>query len=202
LDELDREQVRSAWVGALFNAGKGLDAYRQIGPKAETLNQLCEHYAAAHDVNGLRQLLVAHRASGDGPLELRAWDAEVAYLEKSYGVAAELFLSLDDSERESFGEWHSADRAIRSLARLGREREALQHLARQPESGFHLVWRAVIHGRAGRAELASIALEEAIREGHWTVHEIYEDEDLGELLHAPAFAAFRKHHPPPRGYFD
>jgi tetratricopeptide (TPR) repeat protein len=202
LDELDREQVRSTWVSAWFSAGKGLDAYREIGPKAETLNQLCEHYAAAYDANGLRQLLVAHRASGDDPTKLQAWDAEVAYLEKSYDVAAALFLSLDDSERESFGEWHAADRAIRSLARLGREREALQHVARQPESGFNVIWRAVIHGRAGRAEVAMIALEEAIREKTWRAEGLYLDDDLAELLLTPAFAPFRAIYPPPRGFYD
>src|SRR5262249_29219799 len=149
LDGKDREEFRSRRVHTLFEEGKGLAAYENIGPRKATFDQLALLAFYAENGKLLEALVDAHRKADPHDKDLPGWEAEVHWLKKEYAKVA---LVLTEHRQEvlakSQPQWRFKDRLVRSLVRLKRLDEALKEYKALKEDSDPL-YAAIILAMAG-----------------------------------------------------
>ena len=84
-----REAFRSNLVAALYKAGKGLEAYQEVLPHRDTLEQLAGLYLGDQQAEPLLKLVAAARKDDPENGSLDSWEAEGKMLLKDYAGAAE-----------------------------------------------------------------------------------------------------------------
>jgi tetratricopeptide (TPR) repeat protein len=192
----DREAFRSALVGARLRAGNGLSAYRDLGPRKATFNQLAQAFALDRKADDLGKLLAAHRANDAADADLPAWQAEYHWLRCEYAEAAAVLMAHRDLADKLFYAWRYHDRLVRSLVRAKRLVEASRELSALPEPKRPPLLAAVVAAAAGDVGETTRTLETYLKQGGW-LEGLYRDEDLGPLLRGDGFKAFREKHPEP-----
>jgi hypothetical protein len=193
-DEHVCSSARSAWVAARFDSGDAAGAYRDIEPKDETFEQLCNLSIFHERPEALRQVLQLHRESGADERQLLWWDAQLAWLVKDYPRTIEL-LERFLAEHTDSDQSHALDQFIRSLVRSGQAERAAA-IARDKSDQIEPLLRCLAYVAAADAAAVRVALEQCLEDG-WELSDLYEDEDLGPLLRSPAMHEIRQHFPPP-----
>lgn len=196
-----RETIRSAYVRARSQAGRGLSAYADIGPKKPTFDQLAWHFSAENEADNLEQLIRARRADAASDADLPLWEAEVNFERKQYAQAAARLRSLAVARPASFkadedGPSHWEDLLARSLLRANRLPEALAEarIVAQRDKDFRYL--AAAEALSGHVSAAEKALDQCLEDGS-DPEDLYDDDDLGPILKTPPFAAWRLKNPMP-----
>jgi hypothetical protein len=203
LDPEEREMFRAERVIARFHAGKGMSAYKDVGPADATFTQLARLYGYSSDAKNLAELVAEHRkASPDHP-GVHYWQAEVDWLNKDYAKAAEAFARGRDRWKDTPEFAHRGpDRLVRSLIRLKRADEAWRELARDPAVPANdPLLEAAVRAANGDVIGAGKAMDKWVGMGRPSAA-FYSDEDLGPLLRTEAFGQLREQFPPPAAKKD
>ena len=193
-DEAQLDALRNARVYVRYKLGRGLSALGEFRPADKTFAQLAWLYAGDADADGLEKLVATRRATDPADRELRRWDAEVKWLRKDYGAAADGFLEYHGTVA---AESSVDDRLVRSLVRAGRAAEALPHAERYQRAHGESFYRLLALAAAGDVPAATEAFGQCVKEGYDPAG-LYTAEDLEPLLESDAFAPFRAAHPRPR----
>jgi hypothetical protein len=120
-----REAFRSNLVMALFKAGKGPEAYRDVAPRRATFSQLAELYVAAQQGKPLLDLITVARKDDPDSGPLDAWEADARALLKDYAGAAERY-------KAAFGRFAQGAARTNLINRMLDARIA----AKQPAQGY------------------------------------------------------------------
>jgi predicted Zn-dependent protease len=124
-DEAARERVRARRVFVRYQAGKGLSAYDDIGPRRATFQQLANQFALARDRTRLAALLAAHRRHDAEDPQLALWEAETAWLAKDHAAAVRLLQKHRDGVfADPRYRYKFVPRLLCGLVKLGRVEQA------------------------------------------------------------------------------
>jgi tetratricopeptide (TPR) repeat protein len=163
-DEQSREQIRSRRVFVRCQAGKGLSAYDDIGPRGATLAQLAGWFAQRQDGKRLAALVAAHRRNEPGDPKLPLWEAEAAWLARDHaGVVRLLQKHRDDVFANPANRFNFTYRLLYSLAKLGRfgvvrkEAEALVRSGAADREPLRFALSSLVHERQTEAVTALAA---------------------------------------------
>jgi tetratricopeptide (TPR) repeat protein len=195
LDKETRERYRSSRVAARFEAGQGLRAYEEIGPRKATFDQLAWRFDNARDGKGLAALVAAHRRADQADKDLSFWEAEAYWLQEQYEKVVRILQEKCEEILENKArQWQFHDRLIRALIRLRRVPEAAEVWEALPEKMRNDLWIALIYAAQGDVDQTEEALKEVDPE------DAYEDPDLGPLLRTEPFRALREKYPEPKSF--
>jgi tetratricopeptide (TPR) repeat protein len=183
-------------VQALYQAGKGLSAYTDLGRDKQTYYQLASLFVRDHKAKGLEALIAAHRQTEPNDPTLPVWETEARFVAGDYAAALQLLRQHRDGAFAQPNErWRYKDRLVRSLVRLKRFDEAL-HEARAfaKERNGNLLLPAVVYAAAGDVAKTEAELVKCARRYYGT-YAFYNDPDLGPALGRAPFRALRQRFP-------
>lgn len=184
-----REEYRWAWVGALYEMGAGVRAYRDVPPREETMEQLLGN--AFFEANSTFLLELA------GEVGIRISEAEAlkgicAFYAGDYpgALSLEAVLAKLDPEGPLLPEAELA--LILSAFRSGRSDLALEQARRSTRRDGDPYFEVFAHALRGEAPAAIAALEACVLLGY-EPEDFFDDPDVGPLLRlAPEYAALRE----------
>ena len=193
--ESDTDRFRARRVVCLFKLKKGLDAYRDIGPPADTFRQLAYLYDMEKDFDGLDALIAAHRDRKVPDPERAYWQAHLLYRKGEYARAVPAFHKyLDESDEKAPSRWSARDEVVRCVLRT-KPADAPRTLAGFGEDKVGLPLQAAVAAAAGdRAELERLLADSAKNGGKtW----FYSDEDFRKFFSAERYRDLRAKYPDP-----
>jgi tetratricopeptide (TPR) repeat protein len=207
LDEATRERYRAARVDALYRAGRGLEAYRLVGPPRATFRQLIPFFVDDPDPVPLTKLAEAHVRADPTDPDRSTWQAEICWRRGDYEGVASLLKRGDwraqNSAAETPGYFEKRnqlrrDRLVRSLLRLGRLDEAEEEIEPKSYGELWALGEALVAAAQGDAKGVFTSVESIIKDaGPDALVRLYSDADLGPLLDGPAGRLVREKYPPP-----
>jgi tetratricopeptide (TPR) repeat protein len=196
VDDWDANRFRGSRVFCLYQMKKGLRAYGEVGPAADTFAQLAFNYSNDKDAPGLEALIAAHRKREPKDRQLIYWSAELLYLGDKRIEASEAFLKfVTEGKDDEPNRWQAIDRCVRGYLRAKlptKAHDAVVAIGMVPPG-----LRAAVHLANGRLALAEevIAAEAKTHGGYqW----LYYDEDFRRLINLPEFDSLRKKYPDTR----
>src|SRR5205823_6859541 len=120
-DKKARERILSRRVFVRCQAGKGLSAYDDIGPRGATFDQLAGWFAQGREGKRLAALVAAHRRNEPGDPKLPLWEAEAAWLAQDHAAAVRLLQKHRDGVfADPANRFKFAHRLLHGLANFGR----------------------------------------------------------------------------------
>jgi tetratricopeptide (TPR) repeat protein len=186
---------RTRRVACLFELKKGLDAYRDIGPPAETFRQLAWLYDAAKDFDGLADLIAAHRDRGGRDPERTFWQAHLFYRTGEYGRAVPVFYKyLDESDEKTPNQWGARDELIRCVLRT-KPADAGTAVRKFGRDNVSAALRAAIAAATGDRDELDQLLTESAKNGGKTW--FYVDEDFRRFIYQNRYRDLRAKYPDP-----
>ena len=194
----DADRFRTRRVECLYALKQGIKAYTEVGPVADTFQQLASAYAQDKDIAGLRELVAAHRTrSPDDPLTTY-WDAQIHYLKDEYAAAASGFRAFLRAAGEKHpSRWLATDRCIRAYLRADRVRDARGMIDELGPEQVSVALRAAVGLAEGRPDLAEAILADLAKKPGGFAY-LYYDLEFVRLISLPQFAELRKKYPDPR----
>ncbi|MBA4063141.1 MAG: hypothetical protein C0501_05405 [Isosphaera sp.] len=195
----EADQFRFRRVRCLYQAKQGLKAYAEVGPAADTFEQLAHAYENDNDAAGLGALVAAHRKRSPDDATLGYWAAALAYLEADYGRAADGFAAfLKAAGEKEPRRWSATDRCVRGYLRAGKPAKARAAVAEIGADRVGPGLRVAVTLADGKEAEADELLAELAKDPRGGFGFVYYDEDFARLVARPEFAALRKKYPDPR----
>lgn len=199
-DDEHRSVYRWVLVEVLYEAGRGLQALAEVGPRAETWEHLVGCTLEDGDPELLAALLEARRTDAPQDPRLAPLEGVLLYLrDDEEGAAQRLSAAREHFDPEH--EWitHLERCLILAALHTGRFELAESEARRSTERDGDPYFEAIVLGAQGKVEPAVAAIERCLETGLYDLEVFYEDADLGpRLAEDPGFAAFRAEYPPPR----
>ena len=197
LDEAEKARFRSLHISALYGGGKGLLAYQRLGKDA--FSQLAHSYSSDDNVEGLADLLKAHRQVEPGDLVLYFWQGKLHWLKKEYAEAVKFLRLFREKEKDDkhYLQWQIDDMLVRSLIRLKRFEEARKLFEQNPKDFEYSLLPAAVAAVSGNLPKTEALLDEMAKK-MFDVVRFYADPDLGPSLRSMPFAKLREKYPPPK----
>jgi hypothetical protein len=201
-NEQDRNTFRYRAVNASVKAGRGMDAYLNVGPRDKTFRLLARLYSNAGKPDDLATLTAAFRNNAPEDSALPLWEAETAFLRGDYAAAAKI-LSENRAAiyQEKGNRWQFDDRLIRSLVRTRRLEIAVAEMNRTEANTIATRPRltAIILANTGDISGATKAMDKELSDNDEVeLSDLYGDPDLKTILQSASFADWRTAHPQPK----
>lgn len=180
-------------------AGRWKDAYAGPASPGQMFPVVAQALHDAKQGAALVELCALHEKAAPADRSVPIWRADGWALQGEHGRALKA-LEPHRAKLEVDGDyvWWFESRWIRSLARLKRFDEALEaakrSTARDGDAWYEVVVAALRGDAAGTAALLRVE-----RKKGRTVAEMWNDEDVAEVLRSAPFAKVREEFPPPEG---
>lgn len=194
----DAARFRNAIVELCIEIDDFENAYQYLDTEPNAFANFARRMIYGENWSSLTQWIALRRQHSPDDPAIWEWEAELRWGTKDYaGLAAHTgeglltnVKGLADYDRENW-----LDRLVRALLRSGRMADA-ERLARQiEEDSGNLLPRILVSAMAGRADETQRLIDE-FRPTDDSVDDLYNDEDLGQLLWQPLYAEWRRRRPP------
>jgi hypothetical protein len=198
-DEETRQVMHNRLVREMFDAGKSLEAYAQLEPKATVFQQLALTAVEQRKPDVLQSLIDARTPDEPRAVVIGDWEMRLAYLKQDYAAAIEIahrqraaWFNVQD------GNWFLAESyLIRSLIHLRQFAEAEEKVKQLNPTQFNPDWfRAEIAAAQGDVAQTAANLEKLVAVGH-IPQDFYGDDILSAALRSDAFKSLREKYPEP-----
>lgn len=199
-DDNDRERFRWLRVDNLAAAGRIADAYRTVGPRRKTFDQLAGRLYRVEDVPALTELIASHAQEDATDPNLSLYRGQAHFRKKEYEAAVGHFENYrkasNDGDRVST--WRVSDSLVRSLLRLKRFDAAREALGQKDGPGYYnRILAVAITAASGDVAETERQLDDLSKDNLASPASIHADPDLSAALKTEPFKKVLAKYPPP-----
>jgi hypothetical protein len=185
-------------VWARVDSGRALSAYGEIGPEADTFEQLAGYFAGQEDFEQLSKLIVLREIDDPRDRNVHLWKAVVAHRNGQHDQAV---ATLEKHRQHIIRKqdqvllWERT--MVHALLDRGQFDEALGIARQSTERDGDPYFEIEVHVARGDVSGAMAAMRICVNEFGLLPQEVYADDRMGPLLKKPEFESFRQAFPRP-----